>query len=196
MKRYMITIFGVALLQGMGIPATARCADDMGSAECRRVQLAAYDMVENQGPYKNHGQVMETVNLLVAEKIQNRTISGRCAACIREQFAQQIPPEHQKACGLDEQAQAALDFAVGSFERIRSIIGPEDESLPTTKFIGTHIEVKSEFWVYILDSTGYQVFRPISVHSHIQSASGRLQYIPGDYCYCQECRNARDLVHR
>lgn len=163
----MITV--IALVQGIVSLAMAQDPGDTGSAECRDVQLAVYDAVENDGPYKNHGQVMKAVNRLVNEKKKDGTISGRCAACIREQFARKIPREHQKPCGLDVEARAILDFATGAFERIRNIVGPEDSTTPTVRFVGTHVEVKSESWVYILDSVGHQVFRPIAAHPHIIS---------------------------
>lgn len=62
------------------------------------------------------------------------------------------------------------DFAINSFETIRNVIDPEDDTKPRAEFIGNHIEVKSEKWVYILDIAGQQIFRPIATYPHMVSS--------------------------
>jgi hypothetical protein len=70
--------------------------------------------------------------------------------------------------GMTFHEQTVHDFAIDRFLHIRNIVAPEDETKPEAKFIGHHIEVASEKWIYILDDTGQQIFRPQSMFNHIE----------------------------
>lgn len=61
-----------------------------------------------------------------------------------------------------------LDFVTYSFKRIRGVVDPEDKTRTKTKFVGSHVEVSSEHWTYVLDSTGQQIFRPIAAYPHLR----------------------------
>ena len=61
-------------------------------------------------------------------------------------------------------------FALNAFKRIRSLVDPKDETLPRTEFIGSHIEVTSESWAYVLDDTGQQLFRPKATYPHLKES--------------------------
>jgi hypothetical protein len=72
--------------------------------------------------------------------------------------------------GMTYPEQVVSNFARDSFEEIRDIIAPEDESLPKVAFIGNHVEVSSRHWVFVLDSTGHRIFRPLVTYPHIKHA--------------------------
>jgi hypothetical protein len=145
-------------------PSTAKKSGDVRPEQCREVHLAIQDAVSNEGPYKNHGQLMKAVTHLVNQEKTARNITGKCGACIKKQFARRIPPDEQEICGTDLIAQEILDYATDTFERIRNSVAPEDETEPEAEFVGNHIEVKSEKWVYVLDMAGQQVFRPVATY--------------------------------
>ena len=72
------------------------------------------------------------------------------------------------APGMTVHEQTVHDFAMDRFMHIRNVVAPEDLSKPTAEFVGHHIEVSSAKWVYVLDDTGQQIFRPQSMYSHIE----------------------------
>jgi hypothetical protein len=59
------------------------------------------------------------------------------------------------------------DFALDTFERIRDMVAPEDETTIAVEFIDNYVKVSSQQWVYILDNTGQQIFKPINIYPHI-----------------------------
>jgi hypothetical protein len=113
---------------------------------------------------------MKLVNSLLNQMKNEGTITGRCAACIRRQFAHRIAPQHHEPCGLDADARAVLDFGIDAFERIRAVVDPDDAAPPIAEFRGTHLEVASGSWIYVLDTAGRQVFRPTAVNPHMTAA--------------------------
>lgn len=66
--------------------------------------------------------------------------------------------------------QTVRGFAIDRFLHIRDIVAPDDEKIPEAEFIGHHIQVSSENWVYVLDDTGQQIFRPRNMYPHIESS--------------------------
>jgi hypothetical protein len=168
--KQMAMITAVALLLNILSPAMAQSPGDLGSAECREAHLAVYDALESAGPPKNHGQTMKIVNRVLNRMKKDGIINGRCAACIRTQFAHKIPPEQQEPCGLAADARAIQEFVMDAFERFRGIVDPDDTTSPTVEFVGGHVEVTSESWVYVLDTAGRQVFRPTEAYPHMMSA--------------------------
>lgn len=143
---------------------------DTCSPECLQVQTEVQKAVLSGIPYKNHGQLVKTVTHLVNKEKKAGRINGRCAACIKNQFAQRVPLNEQEPCGISSIARDILAFATDSFERIRGAIDPDDKTKPEADFIGHHIEVSSEKWVYVLDDTGQQIFRPQTMYPHIASS--------------------------
>jgi hypothetical protein len=65
---------------------------------------------------------------------------------------------------------AVSNFALNAFKRIRSLVDPKDETIPRPEFIGSHIEVTSESWAYVLDNTGQQIFRPKATYPHLKES--------------------------
>lgn len=72
--------------------------------------------------------------------------------------------------GMTYHELTVLNFATDAFQRIRNVIAPEDETIPHATFVGRHVQVASEHWAYVLDPTGQQIFRPVSVYPHIRSS--------------------------
>ena len=72
---------------------------DVGSRECRSVQLAAQAAVASGGPYRNHGQLVRTAAHVVDAAVTAGAITEECASCIVSQFARRIPIEDQTPCG-------------------------------------------------------------------------------------------------
>ena len=64
---------------------------------------------------------------------------------------------------------AVSNFALYAFKRMRGLVDPKDETTPRLEFIGNHIEVTSESWAYVLDSTG-QIFRPKATYPHLKES--------------------------
>ena len=102
---------------------------DMGTEECREIQLQIQDTVEMEGPYKNHGQLVRAVVNAVNYSKKAKIITGNCASCIIKQFARRIPIERQRACGPDIETEACC-FSDGSCEEITSQDCTEIEGTP------------------------------------------------------------------
>lgn len=77
----------------------AQVPGDVGSEECREVQLEAQTAVVNGGPYKNHGKLVSTAAHVVSAAEDAGEITEECASCIMHQFARRIPIEQQTPCG-------------------------------------------------------------------------------------------------
>ena len=170
MRRSMVSaVFVLIALCASAAPGGHKPGDE-GSVECRQAQLDAQTLVAEHGPFKNHGQLMRAINSFLNQEIHGRVITGRCAACIRNQFARRIPPEEQTLCGKDPMQQVVERFAIESFERIRELIDPEDKSVLAMRFVGQHVEVASDAWVYVFDTAGRQVFRPKAAAPHMSEA--------------------------
>lgn len=60
------------------------------------------------------------------------------------------------------------DYAHVQFETIRNAVDPGDETETVATFIGNHVEVKSENWVYVLDMKGHQIFRPPKTYPYFK----------------------------
>ena len=95
----------VLLLVGlfMVVSAQADESGDLGSHECRLVQLEAQAEVEAGMPYKNHGQMVSTAARLVGKytHLPEGGISRECVSCIMPQFSHSTPITEQKPCGTD-----------------------------------------------------------------------------------------------
>ncbi len=91
MSKWSIAVPLMILIACVVAPADALDPGEVGSVECRLAQLDVFDLVAERGPFKNHGQLMKTINRLLNDRIRGGVISGRCAACIRKQFARKIP---------------------------------------------------------------------------------------------------------
>jgi len=70
-----------------------------GDEVCRDVQLEAQAAVAAGGPYKNHGQEVQTAANVVSPREEAGDIDADCASCIMHQFARGDDP--QLACGPD-----------------------------------------------------------------------------------------------
>ena len=105
MKRHHIFAVGIGVLVAMvaviGLSATlvAQEPGDVGSAECRLVQLDAQDAVAAGMPYNNHGQMVRTAANNQSPALEAGYITEECSSCIMNQFARSIPIAEQEACG-------------------------------------------------------------------------------------------------
>jgi len=59
------------------------------------------------------------------------------------------------------------EFAVEAFSLIRAAVDAGDNTETTAQFLGNHVEVASAKWVYVLDNTGRQAFRPRNALTHL-----------------------------
>ncbi len=143
---------------------------DMCSPECLQVQTEVQEAVLSGSPYKNHGQLVQAVTHLTNKEKKAGRISGRCAACIKSQFAQRVPLNEQEPCGINSIARDILAFATDSFEKIRSVIDPDDKTKPSAEFIGNHVKVQSKKWVYVLNTAGQQIFRPAEIYPYLRAS--------------------------
>jgi hypothetical protein len=84
----------------MAPQAWAQAPGDVGSAQCREVQLAAQAAVASGGPYANHGALVRTAAKVVSQAEEAGTITEACSSCIMNQFARSIPIEQQTPCGV------------------------------------------------------------------------------------------------
>jgi len=74
---------------------------DVGSPECREIQLEAIKAVDTGGPYKNAGARVKVAANVVSNAQNALQITGECASCIMNQFAKGIPTKKHKPCGPD-----------------------------------------------------------------------------------------------
>lgn len=63
---------------------------NVGTPECREVQLAAQAAVVNGMPYTNHGQMVRTAARVTSLAEEAGEITEECASCIVRQFARRI----------------------------------------------------------------------------------------------------------
>jgi len=80
---------------------TAQAPGDVGSPECRAVQLETQAAVDAGGPYKNHGQMVRTAANTQDPYLEAGDITEECSSCIMNQFARKIAIADQTACGPD-----------------------------------------------------------------------------------------------
>jgi len=76
---------------------------DLGSYECRQVQLEAQDAVSAGMPYDNHGGMVSTAAKVVSGYAFRLVdpITCACGSCIVHQFAHGTPIAEQEPCGTD-----------------------------------------------------------------------------------------------
>jgi len=67
-------------------------------------------------------------------------------------------------------AYAVSSFALNTFKRIRGLVDSKDETKPKVAFVGSHVKVTSEYWAYVLDNTGEQIFRPKASYPHLKES--------------------------
>jgi len=89
----------VGLLLTLASQAGAQAAGDVGTAECREVQLEAQNAVVADGPYTSNRQVVRTAARVVRPAAASGEITTACASCILEPFVRQIAIDNQEACG-------------------------------------------------------------------------------------------------
>ena len=92
--------------------ALAQEPGDIGTVECREVQLQIQktieDTIDKEGPYKNHGQFVKAVVHLLKSARKEKPITGKCASCIFTQFVLRIHIKNQDACGPDMETEACF----------------------------------------------------------------------------------------
>lgn len=92
----------LVLLVGLCAPAWAQAPGDVGTSECRVVQLAAQGSVQGVvSPPRNHGQLMKVVTRITSPELYKGNITEACSSCIVSQFARKVPISGQAACGPD-----------------------------------------------------------------------------------------------
>ena len=94
-------------------PALAQEPGDIGTVECRELQLLIQDTIKNSlemdSTYKNHGQFVKAVVHLVKSAKKANLITGKCAMCIFIQFALRIPINGQNVCGPDMETSDTIE---------------------------------------------------------------------------------------
>ena len=91
----------IGLLFALTSPAAATTPGDVGTLECRAVQLEAQEAVSSGGPYKNNGQLVKTAAAVVSPAEESGEITAACSSCIMNQFGRKVPIEDQETCGPD-----------------------------------------------------------------------------------------------
>jgi len=76
-----------------------QAAGDVGSVECRVVQLDVQGAITSGGPYKNLGQLVSAAANVVSAAEEAGEITEECSSCIMNQFARRVPIGDQIACG-------------------------------------------------------------------------------------------------
>lgn len=96
---------GVFLLIGSSVRAQDPIG--LGTCECRAFQLYVQRRVTGEGPYKNHGQLVQNAIRLITEAKKVPAMTNECAQFIITQFAQrdsiaqQDPGGPDPNCGLE-----------------------------------------------------------------------------------------------
>lgn len=98
MKR-IVLILSVILIPLYAHSAMAMEPGDVGTHECRQVQLETQDAVAAGAPYNTHGQMLRTASSVVSLAEDAGEIDCACSSCIINQFARRIPVEEQVPCG-------------------------------------------------------------------------------------------------
>jgi len=68
---------------------------DVGSPECREIQLEAIKAVESGGPYKTSGARVKVAAKVVSNAQNALQITSECSSCIMNQFAREYPLKTQ-----------------------------------------------------------------------------------------------------
>ena len=72
---------------------------DVGTIECREVQLQTQHEVWCGGPYEKHTELVKAASDVVDIYRKSGEISNKCSSCIMQPFQKSIPIEDQEACG-------------------------------------------------------------------------------------------------
>jgi len=72
---------------------------DVGSPECRAVQLAAQAAVLAGEPYRTKGGAVRTAASVVDPAVRSGSITSECSSCIMNQFGRGVPITQQGSCG-------------------------------------------------------------------------------------------------
>ena len=94
---------------------------DVGSPECREIQLEAIKATENGGPYKTSGARVKVAAKVVSNAQNALQITSECASCIMNQFAKGTPTKKHKPCGPDP-LPGACCLPDGSCEEITKLM--------------------------------------------------------------------------
>src|SRR3990172_11895442 len=81
------------------VPVRAQGPGDVGSPECRALQLVVQAAVSSGGPFKNQGKLMSLVSSIVDPALASGAITPECASCITSQFARKVAISRQRTCG-------------------------------------------------------------------------------------------------
>lgn len=101
MNRQLLLIVATGLLATFCYEGQAQVAGDVGTFECRAVQVDAMAAVTGGAPYRNHGQLVRTAANIVSMAFEQSSITEACSSCIVSQFARRLPVELQEPCGPD-----------------------------------------------------------------------------------------------
>jgi hypothetical protein len=81
------------------VQVRAQSAGDVGSPECRQVQLAAQSAVAAGAPYRTKGGAVKAASRVVDPALRSGAITAECSSCIMNQFARGISIAQQRTCG-------------------------------------------------------------------------------------------------
>ena len=101
MNRKLLSIVAAVLLTALPYQGRAQVAGDVGTFECRALQVDAMAAVMDGAPYRNHGQLVRTAANTVSAAFEQSSITEACSSCIVSQFAQRLPVDLQEPCGPD-----------------------------------------------------------------------------------------------
>jgi len=101
MKKKQLAALAAGMLIVLSHQARAQVAGDVGTFECRAVQVDAHAAVAGGAPFRNHGGLVSTAAKVADAALTGATITEACSSCIVSQFARRLPVEAQEACGPD-----------------------------------------------------------------------------------------------
>jgi hypothetical protein len=108
---------------------------DIGTYECRVVQLDAQETVTAGEPYRNLGQRNSTAARYIDAAISQEQITPDCAGCIISEFAKNTPIADQTPCGplvglkLDS-VPSEIVLILGETKNLVTVVGIETNEVP------------------------------------------------------------------
>ncbi len=97
----LLAVIGLTLAIAPQVWAPEPSPGDIGTKECRDVQITAQDVVES-GMFRNHGQVVRAAANVVSPFVEEGAITEECSSCIIHQIAQPFRAfREQEPCGPD-----------------------------------------------------------------------------------------------
>jgi len=177
----------------IAVPQTyAQVPGDVGTIECRLLQLAVQGAVGDEDPvvYRNHGAWLSAVSNIVRPEKDSGAITPECASCIVHQFARRVPIAGQTPCGptpcagvfdlcIDADGTASPGDGIPAAAQV--IIGTPLQPFPTINFIGSGLDMfdndGNSAWTFDTDGPG-----PLGDDIHVE-----------DFTFCPTA--IRDGVH-